>query len=393
MKHDPNPESEFFVNIFKLILSFSTAASLIVTSIGNVMACTSLVITDTNGNVYHGRTLENSTRPPALLTYMPAGTKIESATPTGQQGMVFSTKYAFIGAGSAKGYGVKQQLFLDGLNDQGLSLSGNELNPSTSMSSLGSDNSRILSGQLFSTWVLGNFKTVDEVKKVLSGGAVRIWLPDVKLFDSLPVPLHYAIHDKSGGAIVIEFTDGMANIYDNPVNVLTNGPHFPWHLENLNNYTFNNVDKNTGQLGKLKLATADSGIAMTSLPAANTSQARFVKAAFYANYVKKGTTPDQAINQLGHIMNNFDRPEGFTIDAAGSVGDGPSSNKASSEVSVFTVMKDLSRGKYYMRSINNSLNWAVVDLASLKDVKEVKAVSAYEINNAGAQNASASFMK
>ena len=45
-----------------------------------------------------------------------------------------------------------------------------------------------------------------------------------------------------------------------------------------------------------------------------------------------------------------------------------------------------------MRSINNSLNWAVVDLAALIGVKEVKAVSAYEINDAGAQNASSSFL-
>ena len=177
-----------------------------VASIGNAIACTSLVITDTKGNVYHGRTLENSARPPALLTYMPAGTKIESTTPSGQQGMIFNTKYAFIGAGSSKGYGVRQQLFLDGLNDQGLSLSGNEITPTTSMA-LGSDNSKILSGQLFSTWVLGNFKTADEVKKVLSSGAVQVWQPDVKLFDNLPVPLHYAIHDKSGGAIVLEVLD------------------------------------------------------------------------------------------------------------------------------------------------------------------------------------------
>lgn len=381
------------MNIFKKTLSLFTATSLMAASIGNAIACTSLVITDTNGNVYHGRTLENSARPPALLTYMPAGTKIDSTTPTGQQGMTFNTKYAFIGAGSSKGYGVKQQLFLDGLNDQGLSLSGNEITPTTSMT-LGSDNSKILSGQLFSTWVLGNFKTVDEVRKVLSSGAVQVWLPDVKLFDNLPVPLHYAIHDKSGGAIVIEFANGLANIYDNPVGVLTNGPHFPWHLENLNNYTFNNVDKNTGQLGKLKLATSDSGNAIAGLSAANTSQGRFVKAAFYANYVTKGTTPDQAINQLGHIMNNFDRPDGLTIDPAGSKGDGgASSSKSSSEVSDFTVMKDLSRGKYYIRSINNSLNWAVVDLAALKNLKEVKALQAYGINNAGAQDLASSFLK
>ena len=93
-------------------------------------------------------------------------------------------------------------------------------------------------------------------------------------------------------------------------------------------------------------------------------------------------------------MNNFDRPDGLTIDAAGSKGDGgASSSKSSSEVSDFTVMKDLSRGKYYIRSINNSLSWAVVDFASLKDVKEVKALQAYGINNASAQDLTASFLK
>ena len=93
-------------------------------------------------------------------------------------------------------------------------------------------------------------------------------------------------------------------------------------------------------------------------------------------------------------MNNFDRPDGLTVDPAGSKGDGgASSNKSSSEVSDFTVMKDLSRGKYYIRSINKSLNWAVVDLASLKDIKEVKALQAYGINNAGAQDLSSSFLK
>ena len=69
----------------KSIVSLLTAASLSFASLGNAIACTSLMITDVNGNAYHGRTLEFSSIVPTAMTYMPAGTKIESFTPTGSQ--------------------------------------------------------------------------------------------------------------------------------------------------------------------------------------------------------------------------------------------------------------------------------------------------------------------
>ena len=364
-------------------IGFLTAVSLAFSSIGHAVACTSILITDANGRGYHGRTLEYSVLIPTSMTYFPAGTKITSSTPSGTQGLTFNSKYAMLGMTAPLVETAKQVTLAEGMNDQGLSFSMNWLTGTTSPA-VGKDNSNILAANDLGAWILGNFKTVEEVKQAMTNGSTEIWVPIVKTLDpQSPMPQHYAINDKNGGSIVIEFTHGKANIYDNPVGVLTNGPVFPWHLENLSNYTFTNVDKNTGQLGKLKLATQDGGIALTGLPSAQTSQGRFVKAAYYANYVRKAKTPDEAVVTLAHIMNNFDRPYDLTVDGSGGSGDGLRGSSTSSEVTVWTVMKDLSRGLFYIRTIN-AMNWSVVDMNKLKDVKQIKSVSSFDIDRAGA---------
>jgi penicillin V acylase-like amidase (Ntn superfamily) len=143
------------------------------------------------------------------------------------------------------------------------------------------------------------------------------------------------------------------------------------------------VDKNTGQLGKLKLATQDAGIALTALPSAQTSQGRFVKAAFYTNYVRKAKTPDDAMVTLAHIMNNFDRPYDLTVDGAGGSGDGIRGKGYSSEVTVWTTMSDLNRNQYFVRSIN-AMNFAMIDMNKLKDVKKIKSILTADVDKAGA---------
>ncbi len=367
---------------FKTITSLMLAGALVFSSIGNAIACTALIVTDVNGNAYHGRTLEFSFPVPTLMTYFPAGTKIESVTPAGVQGVTFNTKYAILGMTAAVTTGAKQPLIDEGANDQGLSFSGNELNDLTAPP-LGNDASKILSLNDFGAWVLGNFKTVAEVKAALLTDNTEFWLPPIPMMGGAPLPLHYAIFDKAGNSLVVEFINGKKNVYDNPVGVMTNAPEFPWHLTNLNNYTFTNVNKNSGQLGKQKLQTADAGIALTALPSAQTATGRFVKAAFYTNYVRKGKNPEDAINLLAHIMNNFDRPQDLTIDPPGGVGDGPRGSKFSSEVTEWTTMNDLARNLTFVKSIN-ALNWTVIDMNKLKDVKQVKSVSTYAVDQAGA---------
>ena len=369
----------------KQLISLITATSLIIASASNALACTALMVTDINGNGYYARTTEMPFTIPidSSLTYMPADTKVESLTPSGTQGKSFGTKYAILGMTIPLISKAKLPLLMDGINDQGLSFSSNAMVPS-SPPPVGNDSAKILSANDFGVWVLGNHKSIPDVKASLLNGNIEVWLPKVPMLGNLATPLHYAMFDKSGNGLVVEFVNNKMNVHDNPVGAMTNGPEFTWHLQNLNNYTFSNVDKNAGQLGKLKLATPDAGIALTALPSAQTSQGRFVKAAFYSNYVKKGKTPDEAVNLLAHIINNFDRPMNLTVDNAGSAGDnGGKSKTASSEVTQWTVMGDLSRNRYYVRTID-AMNWSVVDMNQLKGVTQIKSVSTYAVDNAGA---------
>jgi penicillin V acylase-like amidase (Ntn superfamily) len=347
-------------------------------------ACTTILVTDASGRAYHGRTLEFSVLLPMDMTYFPAGTKVISSTPAGNQGLTFDTKYPILGMSFQVLPSAKQVTFAEGINDQGVSFSANWLT-GTDSPTVGQDDARILAASDFGAWVLGNFKSVEEVKEAMGNGKSEIWVPVSPLDPKAPLPLHYAINDKTGNSIVVEFTDGKPNVYDNPVGVLTNGPFFPWHLQNLQNYTFTNVDKNTGQLGKLQLATQDGGSALTALPSAETSQGRFVKAAFYANYVRKAKTPDEAVVTLAHLMNNFDRPYDLTVDEAGGTGDGVRSSSTSSEVTTWTTLQDLSRNLLYFRSIE-AMNWAVIDMGKLKDVKQIKTVSTSDVDKAGADS-------
>jgi len=362
---------------FNKLVGAITATSIAIASIGQSIACTSLLVFDVNGNAYHGRTQEYSQKVPTSVTYFPAGTHVESMIPNGKIGKTFDTKYGLISIEYAAIPNAKMPVIMDGMNDQGLAFSANEFNDS-STPPVGNDSSKIMSGGDFGSWILGSFKTTEEVKAALTSGSVEFWLPAVPIMGGLKIPFHYAIYDKKGGSIVVEMTGNKINVYDNPVYAMTNAPAFPWHLENLNNYTFSNVDKNTGQLGKLKLSTPDAGIALTGLPSTETSQGRFVKAAFYSNYVRKGKTPDEAIVTLAHIMNNFDRPHDLTVDGAGGVGDGPRSNKTSSEVTYYTVLNDLSRNLFYIRTID-AMNWSVIDLNKLKAVNKVKTTIVFNI--------------
>jgi choloylglycine hydrolase len=344
--------------------------------------CTTLMTFDADGKAYLGRGIEYSHLLPTNITYVPAGTRVESVTPDGKQGKSFNVQYPFLAFVGPAIPDAKFQAVFQGTNDQGLGFSSNTLTNS-SAPPVGNDPSKILSVGDLGTWILASFKNVPEVKAAMLSGETEFWLPLVPDFGNTLYQEHFAIFDKTGGAIVIEFKNNKVNVYDNPVNVMTNQPEFPWHLENLNNYPFSNLNRTNGQFGKLKVASTDAGDAMASIPSAQTSAGRFVKAAYYSQYVRKAKTPDEAIVTLGHIMNNFDRCYDATIDGAGAVGDGPGGDTQSTEISWVMTMHDLSRNLFYIRTVN-ALNWSVIDMNKLKDITEVKTIFAYDVDQIGA---------
>lgn len=46
-------------------------------------------------------------------------------------------------------------------------------------------------------------------------------------------------------------------------------------------------------------------------------------------------------------------------------------------------MNDLSRNLYYLRTIN-ALNWSVIDMNQLKEIKTIKSISTNDVDKSGA---------
>lgn len=355
-----------------------TVVSLVISP--RATACTALMITDTKGNGYSGKTMEYASPLPFEMTYVPAGTKVSSIAPGKKPGFSFETMYPVLGVSADPGLGTSANMMVESANDQGLSLSTNELPNSQSPTGAGSDAAKALSSTDLALYLLGNFKSVAEVKAALQGGEVSVWLPEIPLVGNIVAPFHYILFDKTGVGIVIEFLDGKMNIHDNPVGVVTNAPDFPWHLKNLNNYAqLTNLDKNTGQFGQLKVAAPDSGNALANVPSSQISAGRFVKAAYYTQFVRKADSPEGAVITLAHIINNFDRPYDLSIDKGYSA-EGGATGTVSSEVTLFTWMNDKVRNLYFLRTID-AMNFTKFEIEKLSPIKKVVTIPLAKIND------------
>lgn len=343
-------------------------------------ACTALMITDKQGNAYSAKTMEYAVPLPFEMSYVPAGTKVVSVAPGNKPGLPFETKYPVLGVSGDVGVGNGINMMVEAINNQGLSVSTNEMPKSQSPTGAGSDAAKALASTDLALYLLGNYKSVAEVRAALEDGSVSVWLPEIPLMGNLVAPLHYILFDKTGAGIVIEYLDGKQNIHDNPVGVVTNAPDFPWHLTNLNNYAqLTNVDKNTGQFGQLKVGAPDSGNALDNLPSSQISAGRFVKAAYYTQFVRKADSPEDAVITLGHIMNNFDRPYDLSIDKGYSA-EGGKPGATTSEVTLFTWMNDKSRNLYFLRTID-ALNFAKFEIDKLSPIQKVVTVPLDKIND------------
>ena len=378
----------------RTITTSLVCASLIISSLSTSSACTAMMMKDANGNAYEARTMEWGGALPDCLNYFPTGLPIQSLTPDGKPGLSFKTKHGFV-AVSIKNLSSnpKQVTVAEGANDQGLSLSLNAFF-GASVPPVDSDDSKVLSALDFGAWALGNFQNVAQVKHALANKEVSIWLPPIALVGNKTAPIHFALWDKTGAGIVVEFSNGKVNVYDNPVGVMTNGPEFPWHLENLNNYAqLSNVDRNNGTFGSLKVSPPDGGNALAGVPSTQIASGRFVKAAFYTTYVRKAKTPAEAIQTMSHVINNFDRPNDLSIDPPGSNAEAAAAVAGvGGEVTLFTTMNDLAQNQFYIRSIN-AMNFSRVDIPKLAGVKEFKKVSLDEVAQLNGADATGLLLK
>jgi len=117
--------------------------------------------------------------------------------------------------------GTKYNIPFEGLNQAGLSMSGNMANasyPKGFPTTLSSDD--------MITYVLSQASNIGEAADLMSQVSI-----DSKW------QYHYILFDKQGGSLVVEYENGQAVMYFNESMILTNNPNLSYQLANQNNYT------------------------------------------------------------------------------------------------------------------------------------------------------------
>lgn len=310
----------------------------------SLFACTSLAIKDIKGRLYRGRTMEFQTEDPeSVIIYYPQNHTHQYNAPDGSKGLSFDVKIPYISISLPMEFAnVEKQFYsVDGFNLEGLSYSMNML-PNSALSDIKqSDYDNAIPIVAIGDFILGQYKSITEFREKLYD--IAFWTPLLANFNNIDSPFHYAFYDASGDCIVIEITDGVLKVKDNPTLCMTNGPRLEWHFTNLNNYTIlTNVDVNQSNLANLELHQPDRGIATFALPSSDTSVDRFVRAAYYTTFYQKHNEPEKQMVELSHIMNKFDRPKLATEDIK-------EDKSIETEYTVWTALTDPNRGILHIR--------------------------------------------
>ena len=316
---------------------------------------------------------------PYQLAYFPTGQSYCSAV-EGQHGIDYQGRYRVLAITMPERAPTAESplspddfKILEGMNEKGLTFSLLAYPSERGGLHAAKMTQTLLSASDLGSWALSQFESIAQVKKALTVQAVS--MVKLAMLGGVESPFHYVLHDRSGACIVIEFANGRQKVYDNPVGVMTNGPEFPWHLTNLNNYTFlTNEDRSQATFGSFIARQPDSGIATAGLPSSNTSVGRFVRAAYFAQYTAPVEDADAGVGALAHIMNNFDRPKGLSITASDSEGGldlesmGDGGAGVNSEYTSWTSLSDLEHVRFFVRDYQ-SLNYVQFDLTALAELR------------------------
>lgn len=304
------------------------------------LACTDIRIKAQDSTVLIGRSMEFALDFHSRIMSSPRGRTIANQTNDGQPASSWKNRYGYVFLD-----GLNTAMVIDGLNEQGLSIEALYLPGYAQYQTIPKGQARNAVPYLrFGDWVLGNFKTVAEVKQNVA--KIFVFAQKIPQAKEVIFPLHFSIHDASGKSLVLEFVGGKLNIYDNTVGVVTNSPTYDWQMTNLRNYI--NLSSSTPKPvidNGLTFAAVGQGAGMLGLPGDPTPPSRFVKMQVMLRTVSTPNNAAEAVNLAQHLLNNVDLPLGFI----------------GKDYTQWAVFKDLSHRILYYRTYQD-LTLRTVDL-------------------------------
>ncbi|HCM89842.1 MULTISPECIES: choloylglycine hydrolase family protein [Vagococcus] len=289
--------------------------------------CTSIIYQNKMKQAFLARTMDFSYPLDGKPVFIPSnyeffkGNKIKS----------FTSKYAFVGSGDLHG----EYVLADGLNEEGLSAASLYFSADAVYSDEKNSDQVAVAPHDVVAWLLSMFKTVEEIKE-------GIWqLNIINEKNSLlkkVIPLHWIVADQSGKSIVIESVVSGIEVYDNPVNVMTNSPSFTWHLTNLNQYAnLSNASLDPIKYGQFTAYGNGAGSGGLGLPGDFTSISRFIRIAFMNQYIEKVETTEASLNIIMRMLTSVYIPKGVKKKSDGR-----------DDYTQFISMMDLNQITYYI---------------------------------------------
>jgi len=301
-------------------------------------ACTGIRLSNLDGSVVHGRTVEFGIPIEMEIAFVPRGHRFVGMTPKGE-GLSWTAKYAAGGVVCFGNLGI-----MDGVNEKGLTAAAfyfptfAEYTPTTA-----ENRDRSMSPVDFSNWILTNFATVAEVRAAIEADEVAVAPTIVPGWPPTPQPFHWIVYDRDGTALVIEPLGGRLVLHDNPIGTFTNSPEFDWHLTNLRNYIgLRAEDPGPVDLEGVNLSGFGLGGGMLGIPGDFTSPSRFVRVSWYAATVDPAPNAAAGILSGFHVLNQFDIPRG----SVRALDDG----RTETDRTLLTVMRDPAAWRYHYRT-------------------------------------------
>ncbi|MBT1443674.1 linear amide C-N hydrolase [Shewanella sp. JM162201] len=307
-RHKAKPRHQFKALCAAMALVFAAAVP-----VQTATACTGVTLVADDGAVIFARTEEWGTFDlNSRITIVPRGYQINTDLPDGKKGMSWKTKYGLVGVDA-----LNKDLFIDGMNEKGLTANlfyhegfaeYAKYDPAKADSSV-----PILA---LAPYLLTNFANTDEVRAALE--KIQVVGVHVDAIGGVP-PVHIFLTDPRGKAIVVEFTKGVTTVHEAPLGVVTNGPNYDWHMNNLLNYV--NLDEPLPhrQAKDIKAIKFGAGARLYGLPGDLTSPSRFLRAAAYASTARKTADGDETLYEAFRVLDNFNLTVGTAAEGGGEV--------------------------------------------------------------------------
>jgi choloylglycine hydrolase len=307
----------------KRLLILLCATALGITAVPEAQPCSNVILSPDktlNNQVVSARTLDF----PGVYGYetqwvkVPRGMTWTSNDSLFQPGRQWQNAFGFVGMDMLSSFTafspLQRRIFLDGLNEKGLSAAWLWLDEA----SFPIPNSRDPEGLLYAdlvAWILGQYQTVADVKSALTAAAPHICSSELLVAMDKAFPLHLVVHDGEGHSMIVEWhfdsvgqPQPTMHLYDGTqvdfVGVMTNSPVYPEHLTKL------------AQYGDITNTNALEG-----LPGGFDSPSRFVRLAKIREFLDDQPLvpvpdpgPPSAVAQALHAINNVDLGHGVDYD-------------------------------------------------------------------------------